>query len=142
MKLPRSLSVSQLDAENSLKDNITLKQAQYKRVEAEKRIVNVLLLDEYIKFVESKAYRIEPRNSLTNFNLHVITDMLLVYPFDGGKFSIDLNLLLALLNPIRLATFAVHKNISQDDISFQGLFNVNARQLNKITTLRTALLFN
>ncbi|QJT70896.1 hypothetical protein GR7B_00098 [Vibrio phage vB_VcorM_GR7B] len=130
-------NATQLDIENSLRDGITQKQAQYRRIEGEKKIKSILVLDDYIEWLESRPYRRIDENLIDTVNYHVMESTLNRYPFDGGHFNVNVHTLLRLLNKKNLKRYCKFKGI---ETTFNSLLNVTDKELRVMQSSRTILL--
>ncbi|QJT71071.1 hypothetical protein GR11A_00033 [Vibrio phage vB_VcorM_GR11A] len=130
-------NATQLDVENALTDGITQKQAQYRRIEAEKRIRNILILDDYINWVEDRPMTRISETLVDNVNYHVVRNILNRYPFDGGHFNVNVHSLLKVLNRNNLIRYCKAKSV---DVDLTSLFNVTEREMHAIQKSRTFLL--
>lgn len=115
--------VTQIDYENSRKHGISQSKAQANRIRFEKRIKDIIALDEYLNFIHEEGYKELPRKIKKVDEYKEMKWFLKRYPFDGNHFKCDVSTYCAALDKKRFERFKKATGIEADLADMLALDN-------------------
>lgn len=108
------MDIDEMDEKNAAAHGLTKSQARYKRIEGERKIKLILVLDKYIEFVQATEYKKINGKLHKRVEYKKIKRMLRKYPFKGGHFNCDVSLYCTLLCNKTFRRFLKQYNIGYE----------------------------
>ena len=108
------MEIEELDEKNAKATGLTKSQVQYKRIEGEKRIKHLLVLDKYVEYASTKKIKYISKKLHKKAQYKEIKSVLRQYPFSGKHFKCDVAMYCTLLDDKVFKSFLKENNIDYE----------------------------
>lgn len=125
-----------LDIEIAKKLNTSQKIVQRQRIEGERKIKRILVLDEYLNWIKVRNFKVT-NQVLVDTNYKTVMDCVNHYPFDGGHFKVDYNTLMSALD---VQTYKKFKKEYKVPYELHEIMEMDKRRFKEVLASRKYLI--